>query len=60
MANNFFIETAFNKNPAKPITAHFKNGETVNYTMDIFNLLITDKDVEIITDSETGEIIYIR
>lgn len=60
MNNNFFIATAFNPNLAKTITAHFKNGTSAQYTMDIYNLLISDNDVECITDGETGEIIYIK
>ena len=60
MNNNFFIATAFNPNPAKTITAHFKDGTSAQYTMDIYNLLISDKDIECITDGETGEIIYTK
>ena len=60
MTNNFFITTAFNPNPTKTITAHFKNGTSAQYTIDIYNLLITDNDVECITDGETGEIIYTK
>lgn len=58
MNNNFFITTAFNPNPAKTITAHFKNGTSAQYTMDIFNLLISDSDIERIIDDATGKIIY--
>lgn len=60
MTNNFFITTAFNPNPAKTITAHFKNGTSAQYTMDTYNLLITDNDVECITDGDSGEIIFIK
>ena len=42
----------------KAITAHFVGGSTAVYTMAIYNLLITDKAVEHITDNDTGEIIY--
>ena len=55
MTNNFFIDTAFNPNPAKTITAHFKNGKSAEYTMDIYNLLISDNDIECITDDESNE-----
>jgi len=40
------------------ITAHFTDGSAAVYTMAIYNLLITDKAVELITDNNTGEIIY--
>ena len=42
----------------KAITAHFVDGSTADYTIAIYDLLITDKAVEYITDSNTGEIIY--
>jgi hypothetical protein len=42
----------------KAITAHFTDGSTAEYTMVIYDLLITDKDVKYITDSNTGEIIH--
>ena len=42
----------------KEITAHFADGSTAVYTMAIYNLLITDKTVNCITDNDTGEVIY--
>ena len=60
MKNNFFIATAFNPNPTKIITAHFKNGTDAQYTMDIYYLLISDDDIMCISDGETGEIIYTK
>lgn len=44
----------------KTIIAYFKNHELVIYTMSIFELLKTDKDVITIIDSETGEILFTR
>ena len=44
----------------KTITAYFKNHEPVMYTMSVFELLKTDKDVTTIIDSETGEILFTR
>lgn len=42
------------------ITAYFKNHEPVTYTISVFELLKTDKDVTTIIDSETGEILFTR
>lgn len=56
--NNFFLEMVFSPTNAKKITAYFKNGQSANYTMDIYDLLITDADIDCITDGETGEIIF--
>lgn len=36
------------------------SSEWARYTMAIFNLLVTDKDVEYITSEETGEILYAK
>ena len=44
----------------KTITAYFKNHEPVTYTMSVFELLKTDKDITTIIDSETGEILFTR
>lgn len=45
----------------KEIIAYFNNGhEPANYTMSIFQLLITDESVQDIIDAETGEIIFSR
>ncbi len=45
---------------AKPIFAMFKNGQCIEYTANILNLLKTDPDVECIMDGTTGEVIFIR
>ena len=58
MQNSFFIETLFNPAPEKPITVYFKNGQTADYTMQIIDLLKSDKTIDCITDGLTGEIIY--
>ena len=41
------------------IIVTFKNGRKVNYTMNIYNLLMTDPDVMEIMDANTGEMLYI-
>ena len=47
------------KNMYVEILVKFKNkSELCEYTTDVLNLLLTDKDVEYICLSETGEIIY--
>lgn len=40
------------------ITARFLSGEEVEYTTDVLDLLKTDKDVEWVVDSLTGEVLY--
>lgn len=44
----------------KTIIAYFKNHEPATYTISIFELLKTDKDVTTIIDGETGEILFTR
>jgi hypothetical protein len=58
--NWFAKEALFGTLTGNPITAHFTNGTTADYTTAIWNLLVTDPDVEFITDGETGEILYAR
>lgn len=40
------------------IIARFLSGEEVEYTTDVLDLLKTDKDVEWVVDSLTGEVLY--
>ena len=40
------------------IVAIFKDGREVNYTTDILPLLLTDKDIDTVYDTETGEVIF--
>lgn len=42
----------------RDIVAIFKDGREVNYTTDILNLLLTDKDIDTVYDMETGEVIF--
>ena len=42
----------------KTIVAYFKNHTPVNYTMAVFELLKTEKDLICILDGETGEVIF--
>jgi hypothetical protein len=60
MTTNFFLTTLFSDADFKPIKAFFKDGSTMECTMDIFNLLITDAEIDCITDGKTGEIIFIK
>jgi hypothetical protein len=55
---NDFIKAIGHTHTDKAITAHFTDGSTAVYTMAIYNLLITDKAIECITDNKTGEIIH--
>ena len=55
----FHISTETNLS-SEYIIAYFKNHEPVTYTMSVFELLKTDKDVTTIIDSETGEILFTR
>ena len=57
---NDFVNAIFGKSTAAPITAYFSNGTSAEYTADIFNLLITDPDTEMIVDPATCEIIWSR
>lgn len=57
----YFINNCFSKTTnAKTITAHFIDGTQADYTTAIFDLLKSDSAVECITDSDTGEILYIK
>ena len=58
--NQMFINAIGGTTTAEPIRAYFKGGYNAVYTMEIFNLLCTDKDVECITSEETGEILFDR
>jgi hypothetical protein len=43
----------------KNILAKFRNrNELIEYTTNVYNLLITDSEIEYILDAETGEIIF--
>ena len=42
---------------AKKITAFFKNGQFATYTMNTYGMLITDKQIDFICDSDIGELI---
>lgn len=55
---NDFIKAIGHQHTDKEITAHFVDGSSAVYTMAIYNLLITDKTVNCITDNDTGEVIY--
>ena len=55
---NDFIKAIGNQPTEKIITAYFKNGQRVDYTMAIFKLLKTDKDVAAVIDGDTGEVLY--
>lgn len=47
------------KNMYVKILVKFKNkSELCEYTTDVLNLLVTDKDVDYICLAETGEVIY--
>lgn len=56
--NDFVKAIGHTQHTDKEITAHFVDGSSAVYTMAIYNLLITDKAVEYITDNDTGEVIY--
>ena len=56
--NDFSNAIGHTQHTDKAITAHFADGSTAIYTMAIYNLLITDKAVNCITDNDTGEVIY--
>lgn len=57
---NDFIKALNSKNAGRVILVTFKNGDCVEYTENILNLLMTDSSVENISSAETGEIIYYR
>ena len=61
MTNNPFIQAIFNNKKKQPIIfCKFKTRkDLINYTMEIYNELRADKDVEYILN-EDGEVIYIN
>ena len=55
----FYMEDENMKNMYVEILVKFKNkSELCEYTTDVLNLLVTDKDVDYICLAETGEVIY--
>lgn len=40
------------------IRAYFKSGREIVYTMAIYDLLVTDSEIQYITSEKTGEILY--
>ena len=61
MYNNPFLYALFNNKKKQPIIyCKFKNRkDLINYTMEIYNELKSEKDVEYILN-EYGEILYIN
>lgn len=59
-SNNDFINALKQEQKAHIIIAHFKNGQKVEYTTNILDMLKEEKDIICITDKETGEIIWKR
>ena len=58
---NDWTKNIFSKKQNKEILVRFRNYSTLErYTMDIYGLLVTDKSVVEIIDSETGELIFER
>lgn len=55
-----FIKAVCNNTNAKTITAHFTDGTQATYTTAIFDLLKSDIAIECITDSDTGEVLYLK
>ena len=55
-----FIQAICSNTNAKTITAHFTDGTQADYTAAIFDLLKSDNTVSCITDSDTGEVLYIK
>ena len=57
-SNNDFIKALDTNNKVHIITAHFKDGQKVEYTINILDMLKDEKNIKCITDNETGEIIW--
>lgn len=57
---NDFVKALFNNNKQDEITATFIDGAEATYTKNIYNLLVSDPAVVSITDSITGELLYIK
>lgn len=55
-----FIQAICNNTNANTITAHFTDGTQADYTTAVFDLLKSDNTIECITDSDTGEVLYIK
>lgn len=55
-----FLKAVASKTNARMIHATFTNGETITYTEASLNLLMTDRDIDYITDAETGEVIFCK
>ena len=57
---NVWLAACFSKveTPAESIHAKFKGGHEADYTMQIFDLLVTDPSVTEIYSNETGELYF--
>ena len=56
-----WLNACFGKtDKAESILAIFKSGREVNYTMSIFNSLVTDPAIKEIVSLETGEVLFER
>lgn len=56
---NDFVNAVLNNQKTHDIIAYFNNGhEPAQYTMNIYQYLVTDPTVQTIIDAATGEIIY--
>ena len=57
---NFWLNSCFGETTAERIEAEFKNGDKVNYTMETYHLLISDRQVLQVVSLETGEVYFTR
>ena len=55
-----WLSSCFGTNNAEKIEVTFRNGRTVNYTVNTMELLKTDKTVQMIVSLETGEVYFER
>ena len=56
---NHYTKKFFQANK-RNITATFTNGKKVNYTVNVLGLLLTDENVILIEETETGNILFYK
>ena len=56
----YFVNSCYGKTTAPEIIATFRNGRQIKFTTAIFQELVHDPEVKVITDAETGEVLHYK